>query len=361
MRRISKNANIDLRNFDNATPLHLAAGKKKNGDAVALLLEQGAAVDLVTYNGDLPLHTAAASGKEQTVRLLYRKGNTKTTSKVLVLKALPDVASARSPIIKIPINQYGKMDINDIRISPLLSVADSPDLVVYLLSRGAHIKIRNNLGETLLHLAVQARNTELVNFYLEYGLSANDKTLRGDTPLTYAVQSGFVEIMDLLLEYGADYKTTNPFNKNLVHLALAKNQREACRRLVTLDINLNQLDRNGISPLHSAAGRNYCDIIKILIENNANIDIRKNATPLHMAADREECGDAVAVLLEQGAAVDVVTYNGDLPLHKAAASGNKQAVKLLHRKDFQIRKNRCGPTPLMMAEAFAKTINGVLN
>ncbi|XP_048522709.1 putative ankyrin repeat protein RF_0381 isoform X1 [Dendroctonus ponderosae] len=253
------------------------------------------------------------------------------------------------------------MDINDIRISPLLSVADSPDLVVYLLSRGAHIKIRNNLGETLLHLAVQARNSELVNFYLEYGLSANDKTLRGDTPLTYAVQSGFVEIMDLLLEYGADYKTTNPFNKNLVHLALAKNQREACRRLVTLDINLNQLDRNGISPLHSAAGRNYCDIIKILIENNANIDIRKNATPLHMAADREECGDAVAVLLEQGAAVDVVTYNGDLPLHKAAASGNKQAVKLLHRKDFQIRKNRCGPTPLMMAEAFAKTINGVLN
>ncbi|KAH1009350.1 hypothetical protein HUJ04_001716 [Dendroctonus ponderosae] len=365
------NVKIDQRDFDNYTPLHVAASNKNNGYAVAVLLEQHASIDAVTCNGDLPLHKAAGSGNEKAVKLLYRKAFLSVKNRCGLTPLMMAEAHDRRSVVyllkelevrqklrrtsAIPKIRFFKLKTKMAVEQSIESIlADSPTLDLLIKSQGA--KMKQGAKMSLVHMAVGYGESELVDFFLEHGSEVDAKTASGETPLIHAVLRGSVEIVDVLLLYGADYQISNHLKQNLIHLAVKSYQPEVCKRLFALNINVNQLDQSGDSPLHEAARRNYCDIIKMLSENNANIDLRNfyNATPLHVAAGGRKNGNAVAVLLEQGASVDLVTDNLDLPLHKAAFSGNEQAVRLLYRKEFLIRKNRSGFTPLRLAEAFGR-------
>ena len=72
------------------------------------------------------------------------------------------------------------------------------------------------------------------------------------------------------------------------------------------------------APLHIAAADNAVDIMKILIENGAEIDICDdyNDTPLHLATYHKSL-DAMQLLLDSGANVNALSSDGYYPLSKA--------------------------------------------
>ena len=89
-------------------------------------------------------------------------------------------------------------------------------------------------------------------------------------------------------------------------------------------------DSNGQSPLYNAAAYGHVNIIRLLHQAGAELEIRTNfgSTPLHVAAfiDHREC---VALLLMLGAKIDSVDTNNETPLHYASSGGKTETAKLL--------------------------------
>lgn len=90
----------------------------------------------------------------------------------------------------------------------------------------------------------------------------------------------------------------------------------------------NQLNENGLAPLHFAATStqvNRAEIINGLVAAGANPDIRSSSgglTPLHMA----KTPAAVNALLAAGADVNAISDPGWTPLHQAHSPGVAQAL-----------------------------------
>lgn len=131
-----------------------------------------------------------------------------------------------------------------------------------LLSQDLVRNMVNKTGDEVKALAMQRAD---INF----------KDDSGWTPLTIAVLNGKTDCCEALI------KTQSP---------------------VAGYLHLNKMNPWGRCPLHTAARKGYTDIVNLLIQSNANPDVRDNIlwTPLHHAAFNGQDG-AVQALLEKQA------------------------------------------------------------
>ena len=101
------------------------------------------------------------------------------------------------------------------------------------------------------------------------------------------------------------------------------------------------------TPIHAAASVGHADILSLLTEHGADIDVGESGdiTPLSRAAFKGHV-ESVQMLLECGATIDVPDNLGRTPLHWAASMGKTQAVRLLleHGADVNAR-DQSGLTP----------------
>jgi len=132
-------------------------------------------------------------------------------------------------------------------------------------------------------------NPEAVNFYSEDGF----------TPLGLACYFGHYEIARYLVLKGAD-------------------------------VNLPSNNGFGVYPLHSAAAGNYTQIARMLIENNAQVNVKQQAgvTALHSAAQNGNI-DLLILLLEHGADVNIRMEGGKLPADLAREKGFVEIAEAL--------------------------------
>lgn len=115
---------------------------------------------------------------------------------------------------------------------------------------------------------------------------------------------------------------------------------------------------NGFSPLHHAIMKERDDMLVLLIEHGAKVNIQAmkvSITPLHLAADNGYMS-CVKVLLVNGADPNLTDFVGDTPLHGAAQQGHGDVCSLLleygANKDA---KNLKGETPEKVAKGSAHT------
>ena len=141
--------------------------------------------------------------------------------------------------------------------------------------------------DVVAHLVYQ--HPEAVNYYAEDGF----------TPLGLACYFGHYEIARYLVLKGAD-------------------------------VNLPSNNGFGVYPLHSAAAGNYTDIARMLIENNAQVNVKQQAgaTALHSAAQNGNV-DLLILLLEHGADVNIRMEGGKLPADLAREKGFAEIAEAL--------------------------------
>jgi hypothetical protein len=116
---------------------------------------------------------------------------------------------------------------------------------------------------------------------------------------------------------------------------------------------INSKDQQGWMPLHLAASMGRSDIIKLLIDNRADVNASggpSGNTPLHAAVVQGN-EDAVRLLIDRGAGVNIRDIGGFTPLHGASSMGKNQIVQILLQRgaDPKIPTNS-GETPLKIAE-----------
>uniref|UniRef100_A0A8C4SMH2 Caskin-2-like n=1 Tax=Erpetoichthys calabaricus TaxID=27687 RepID=A0A8C4SMH2_ERPCA len=121
-------------------------------------------------------------------------------------------------------------------------------------------------------------------------------------------------------------------------------------------LNINYQDSDGFSALHFAALTGTTDLISLLLEAQATVDIKDNngIRPLHYAA-WQGMADKVFMLLRAGASVNMASQDGQIPLHLAAQYGHYEVSEmLLQHQSNPCILNKVQKTPLDLACEFGR-------
>ncbi len=223
------------------TPLHYAIQQGKI-ESVKVLLELGAPLDNDNQQVRSPLHAALSGRNTEIVKLILAQTNDvnerdRNQSTPLIYAAMfrqhpveiidaliakgaeIDAVNSSNQTPLIIASYYGRADVGKRLVAAganvsftdrngttpfLASCASTPDLVPLLLQRGADPFVRNNQGQTGLHLACQSNQPAVIRLLAERfaDIDPVDKNFR--TPLLAAVFSGNAENVKFLLERGAD-------------------------------------------------------------------------------------------------------------------------------------------------------------
>ena len=95
-------------------------------------------------------------------------------------------------------------------------------------------------------------------------------------------------------------------------------------------INVNAVDEMGLAPLHYACKKGYRDIVKLLLEQEADVSLCSNesVTPLHMAVISGN-KEIIGLLADAGADINATDRQGKTPLIYAVEARKAEAAKYL--------------------------------
>jgi uncharacterized protein len=153
-----------------------------------------------------------------------------------------------------------------------------------------------------------------------------------------------------LLSRGFDPNTPSPEGLDGLYLALRDSSLKAADALVAWPkTRVETRTPKDESPLMLAALKGHTELVKKLIERNADVN-KTGWTPLHYAATNGHLA-IIELLLENHAYIDAESPNGTTPLMMAAHYGSPDAVKLLLEAgaDPQL-KNQLGLTAIDFAQ-----------
>ena len=309
------NADTNSRDDEGSTPLHWAL---RNGklNVVQLLLDHGANVHLRYQSGKTPLHFAAAGGHLDFARKLLE--------------------------LDVEVNSWDDEGSTPIHCALVLGTLDVAWL---LLDHGVDIHVRYKSGKTLLHFAATEGHLEFVRKLLELNAEVNSRDDEGSTPLYCALENGKPDVVQLLLNNGADVRVRvrNRNRNTLLHIAAAGGHLEVVRKLLNLNAEVNSRNDHGSTPLFLASENGHTGVLQLLLDLNADLYIHDcdGNTPLHRAAFGCQL-EVARILLKHNVDVNSRNAEGSTPLHQVAerhGKARKDIVELLldHNADVRTR------------------------
>lgn len=232
----------------------------------------------------------------------------------------------------------------------------SMDIITNLLASG---NVNNALTET----------TNIVNAEdVEYDLSVTFD--EGTTALMIASYYGYADLVNALIKNNADVNIKNKRNYTALLYAtdiwarqgigIYDSNYNVVELLVMAKADVNAANNNGWTPLFFAADNSNSDVVTFLVDNGANINLisDEGVTPLLIANDvesikilskttninkannygvtpliafsgREISPEAINILLENGADVNMVDKDGETALSYAVEYGNFEIALIL--------------------------------
>ena len=234
-----------------ATPLHIAA-RNGNPQIGSVLLARGASIDSVDGKDATPLHDAADQGSIAMVKLLLEAG------------ANPNMLdwNLHSPAMRAAAQGH----VHCVRV---------------LLEAGADIQLRDNWGQTILHLAVRARARDMFIFLMSktsvYELATEDRS--GQSVLHHAWCDPLAFPTSFLLSLAPPAAVYMSQNRSILNAAICDRSimelKILLRRIPTclLPRLLDQREPGWGTPLHVAAIHERLDIMTLLLDTGAQLEI----------------------------------------------------------------------------------------
>lgn len=220
-----------------------------------------------------------------------------------------------------------------------------------------------NHDSLLLHIVKQKElnisvKKGFIKELLLLGANVNVTDKMDNTSLMYTVmkETENMDVMKILLENGAETNCKNLNCTTALEIAIRNNNVSAINELIKFGADVNSCDKYGRTPLFITVARSNkkLEIASILIKNNADINLQANFnTPLTLAC-KYLIFDVIKLLVENGANLNLCTRNGDPPLKLAVKSikpCKKDVVKYLIDKGANIYlKDKLGHTPSYYAK-----------
>uniref|UniRef100_A0A8C4EXI2 Poly [ADP-ribose] polymerase n=1 Tax=Dicentrarchus labrax TaxID=13489 RepID=A0A8C4EXI2_DICLA len=345
---LRKGANVNEKNKDFMTPLHVAAERAHN-DIMEVLQKHGAKVNALDTLGQTALHRAALAGHLQTCRLLLGYG---ADASLVSLQGFTAAQMGNEAVQQI-LNENVPVRNSDVDYR-LLEAAKAGDLdTVKSLCTAQNVNCRDLEGRhsTPLHFAAGYNRVSVVEYLLHHGADVHAKDKGGLVPLHNACSYGHYEVAELLVRHGASVNVADLWKFTPLHEAAAKGKYEICKLLLKHGADPTKKNRDGNTPLDLVKDGDT-DIQDLLRGDAALLDAAKkgclarvqklcspdnincrdtqgrNSTPLHLAAGYNNL-EVAEYLLEHGADVNAQDKGGLIPLHNAASYGADDIRALL--------------------------------
>ena len=259
------------------------------------------------------------------------------------------------------------------------------EVVALLLARGALVNATEaERSQTALMWAAAERHPHIARLLLEHGADVHARTLAprrpvrmmylfgggpaslGFTPLLFAARVGDTESMRVLLDAGADIDDVAGDGLSALALATVRGQTAAAMLLLERGADANLADA-GYAALHWAAGRwetdlttdnitsdrpgewhtiaglqeSKLDLVKALLANGADPNVRIESTPARAGASRSPLPELV----------------GATPYLLAAVAGDTAVMRLLADAGADVHvRTTSNATPLMAAAGFGRVL-----
>lgn len=133
------------------------------------------------------------------------------------------------------------------------------------------------MPETELHKAARDGDVDSIEMLCTQGLNVNEKGAQGRTPLHRALGGANVEAVRLLISKGADATIVDSLKRNSLHWAAMgppPGNVECCEILFEQCENFPAMmakeTKSGSTPLHSAVSTNRTEVVRFLIEKEAD-------------------------------------------------------------------------------------------
>ncbi len=189
-----------------------------------------------------------------------------------------------------------KYDLEELYNNPRLRTFPSKtEKAAALLNSGADVNKRDRDGTTPLTWAAGEGSPKAVKALLDKGAEVDAKDNKERTPLMSAAYRGFPEVVKLLLEKGADIKAKDKdgwtalmfaaSGENLKIIAVAKGKAivrygnsgptlDVINLLIEKGLDVNARDKDGCTPLITAAYVGHVAVVKLLVEKGADINAK---------------------------------------------------------------------------------------
>ncbi|XP_044260011.1 ankyrin repeat domain-containing protein 17 isoform X12 [Tribolium madens] len=351
---LAMHANVEDRGIKGeCTPL-MEAASAGHLDIVKLLVKHGADVNAQSTSGNTPLMYGCAGGHTKVVEFLLENGANVEDHNENGHTPLMEAASAgHVDLAKILLKRGAGINThsNEFKESALTLACYKGhlEMVRFLLEAGADQEHKTDEMHTALMEASMDGHVEVARLLLDSGAQVNMPTDSFESPLTLAACGGHVDLAMLLIERGANIEEVNDEGYTPLMEAAREGHEEMVHLLLGQGANINaQTDETQETALTLACCGGFTEVADILLKGGADIELGAS-TPL-MEAAQEGHLDLVKFLLENDANVLAQTQTGDTALTYACENGHTDVADLLLQYDADLEhESEGGRTPLMKA------------
>ena len=246
------NANVTACGSTGA-PLHIAA-KKDNLEIIQVIVQNGhpADIDVRDMEDYTPLHVAAQNGCDRSAALLVSMGANVRNKTAEGQSACELAMRGRCPLVVnilayVSVEVLSRFSLYDPlmqRLGAALHLATNQNRkssVKYLLKQaGCPPDVEDNTGRTALSIATSNNNLAMCRELISLGANVNHVSKNGVMPLLTAAINGYVQVVEELIRNGAE---------------------------------VDKVSSEYGSALHQAASGGHTDVVKILLAHGCPIDI----------------------------------------------------------------------------------------
>ena len=151
------------------------------------------------------------------------------------------------------------------------------EMVQLLLSSGAKVNAKNDVGETVLMMLDDEVTSDLVWDLINAGADVNLKDKSGNTALMQTAGVNNLEALRALLDAGADVNAKNKTRRTALMLAASEGLVNNVRALVLAGADINAFDEDGDNALAQAAENDHAPVVRFLRSKGAVESLAKVA------------------------------------------------------------------------------------
>jgi ankyrin repeat protein len=296
----------------------------------------GTHVDAAAKDGSTPLLFALRRGQYDVARLLMQmkadvNRRARGVSDGLSSQELREPADAQFSAMMYPTTAL-----------LIATKAGEHAIMKELLDRGAGINAGNEHGVTALMVAAAKNDATAIRMLRDYGANLEATAAGGFRALSIAVWYKAASALSLLLELGASVKSELADRQHPLHLAARHGSREVVSVLLQalsehaddLAEDVDIRDVHGLTPLLLACSERRIDILRMLLEHNANVNVASRnglrcamlflSNKVKKPIGSTESEELISLLLQHGADLDAKS-SADMSAVLMAVQGQHDA------------------------------------
>lgn len=241
-----------------------------------------------------------------------------------------------------------------------------------LLKNGAdvNLKNKNQFESTPLHAAIEVNDTRIIDLLIKYEANENDL-------ITLALANKKIDLAEYIIDKVKDLKKIRLGNYDSpLYIAISEENTNITQKLLVKGSNPNYIQSKNyygykkLIPLKLACGKQNFKIIKLLIENGADVNLtnEEGQTALFDAIEAKKANkDIIKYLLDYGANIYQEDDKGISPLSFAESNKKSLVNCLLEKKrneentinELEEKNNRIAKLENKINELNSKSLRGL--